>query len=80
MALERTAALYDKLKRGRTGGLSGKEMENVLIDFDAMDGGSEDDDSEESEEEGKGEEVSFFDFDRAMRIGCDAVLTGLNDN
>ncbi|KAJ6619696.1 hypothetical protein B0H10DRAFT_2216536 [Mycena sp. CBHHK59/15] len=34
-ALERKAKLYDKLKKGQTGGLNDKQYENLLVDFDS---------------------------------------------
>ncbi|BGP01038.1 hypothetical protein RTG_02790 [Rhodotorula toruloides ATCC 204091] len=50
--LERKAAIYDKIRKGKTGGLSEAQIEALLVDFDAKQGGddsSEDDDSAGSE-------------------------------
>ncbi|KAF8318477.1 hypothetical protein DL93DRAFT_2133264 [Clavulina sp. PMI_390] len=35
-ALERKAALYEKLRKGKTGGLSEKQYDSLLVDFDAQ--------------------------------------------
>ncbi|KAJ7475800.1 hypothetical protein FB451DRAFT_1397202 [Mycena latifolia] len=52
-ALERKAKIYDKLKRGQTGGLNDKQYESLLVDFDSKpvsDFESDSDDLDESVE------------------------------
>ncbi|KAJ7034997.1 hypothetical protein C8F04DRAFT_1210441 [Mycena alexandri] len=53
-ALERKAKIYDKLKKGQTGGLNDKQYEMLLVDFDAKpvsdDFESDSDDLDESVE------------------------------
>lgn len=52
-ALERKAAMYEKLKRGETGGLDEQSFQDSLIDWDRKEyeHGREDSESEESEDE-----------------------------
>ncbi|CAK5268546.1 unnamed protein product [Mycena citricolor] len=51
-ALERKAKIYEKLKKGKHGGLSDKQYENLLVDFDSKPGDhffeSDSDDLDES--------------------------------
>ncbi|KAJ7650324.1 hypothetical protein FB45DRAFT_819514 [Roridomyces roridus] len=50
-ALERKAKIYDKLKKGQTGGLNDKQYESLLVDFDSKpmdDYESDSDDVDES--------------------------------
>ncbi|KAJ7127043.1 hypothetical protein C8R44DRAFT_616805 [Mycena epipterygia] len=55
-ALERKAKIYDKLKKGQTGGLNDKQYESLLVDFDSKpvsDFESDSDDLDESVEVAK---------------------------
>ncbi|CAE6422921.1 unnamed protein product [Rhizoctonia solani] len=45
--LERKARLYDQLQRGKGAGLSEKQRESLLIDFDSRDSGNDTDSSED---------------------------------
>lgn len=49
-ALERKAKIYDKLKKGKTGGLTDKQYDALLVDFDAMPNASYESDSEDEDE------------------------------
>ncbi|KAJ7104207.1 hypothetical protein B0H15DRAFT_795014 [Mycena belliarum] len=49
-ALERKAKIYDKLKRGQTGGLNDKQYESLLVDFDSKPVSDFDSDSDDVDE------------------------------
>ncbi|KAF7327621.1 hypothetical protein MKEN_00341400 [Mycena kentingensis (nom. inval.)] len=49
-ALERKAKIYDKLKKGQTGGLSDKQYESLLVDFDSKPSDHYESDSDDVDE------------------------------
>ncbi|KAM0750624.1 hypothetical protein T439DRAFT_325683 [Meredithblackwellia eburnea MCA 4105] len=50
--MEKKAALYEKIRKGKTGGLNEAQIESLLVDFDQkdLDGSSGSDDSEDEDE------------------------------
>jgi len=49
-ALERKVKVYEKLKKGQTGGLSEKQYDELLVDFDNASGGEYESDSDDVDE------------------------------
>ncbi|KAF8206519.1 hypothetical protein K438DRAFT_1578109 [Mycena galopus ATCC 62051] len=49
-ALERKAKIYDKLKKGQTGGLNDKQYESLLVDFDSKPSDHYESDSDDVDE------------------------------
>ncbi|KAJ6513328.1 hypothetical protein C8R45DRAFT_812987 [Mycena sanguinolenta] len=49
-ALERKAKIYDKLKKGKTGGLNDKQYESLLVDFDSKPSDHYESDSDDVDE------------------------------
>ncbi|KAF7374952.1 hypothetical protein MSAN_00381300 [Mycena sanguinolenta] len=49
-ALERKAQIYDKLKKGKTGGLSDKQYDSLLVDFDSKPSDHYESDSDDVDE------------------------------
>ncbi|KAJ7363965.1 hypothetical protein DFH08DRAFT_680719 [Mycena albidolilacea] len=49
-ALERKAKIYDKLKKGQTGGLNDKQYESLLVDFDSKPSDQYESDSDDVDE------------------------------
>lgn len=65
-ALERKAAMYDKLKKGRSGGLNEQMLQDSLIDWDRKDHHRDADTESESEgEDGEGS------FDKGQAVDSD---------
>jgi len=56
-ALERKAALYDKLKRGKSGGLNEEQFNSLLVDFDR-----------ETEDRDRDDEDSDSDVDESLTV------------
>ncbi|KAL8278617.1 hypothetical protein RQP46_008909 [Phenoliferia psychrophenolica] len=49
--LEKKALLYEKIRKGKTGGLDEKQIETLLVDFDRKDDGSDDDSDSDADDE-----------------------------
>lgn len=49
--LKRKAEIYDKLQKGKTGGLTNAQLDNLLVDFDGKDAEDSSEESSDEEEE-----------------------------
>lgn len=61
--LKRKAEIYDKLQRGKTGGLSSAQLDNLLVDFD-----SKDDEKSSSEESASDDDTNAGPDDPLVEI------------